>query len=109
MADSVASEPPETKNTRFRSPGVRAAMALGQVDLGFGEEARVGEGDLAGLGLHGLGDLGHPVADADHMDPGAGVEPGAAVVAVEPAALAAGDAQPAVLADPVEEAVAGHR
>ena len=105
----MASEPPETKNTRFRSPGGQGGDALGQIDLGFGEEARVGEGDFAGLGLHGLGDLGDSVADADHVDPGAGVEPGAAVVAVEPAALAAGDAQPAVLADPVEEAVAGHR
>ena len=88
--------------------GGQGRDAVGQLDLRFGEEARVGEGDLARLRLHRLGDLGDAVADADHVDAGAGVEPGAAVVAVEPAALAAGDAQPAVLADSVEEAVAGH-
>ena len=89
IAASVASEPPDTKNTRSHTLRGHIGDLPGQVDLRLADELAVGEGDLPGLIGHGLGDFLHAVAYADHVHAGTGVQvgPAAGVVQVAPAAV----------------------
>ena len=75
----------------------------GQVDLGRRDELAVCEGYLAGLIGHGLGDLLHAVAYADHVHSGTGVEVGPAFRIIQVTSLAVRNPGPLVLAGPVKD------
>ena len=91
-ADSTASEPPEVKKTRFRSPGASEAIRVGELDrarMGVAPE-RV-EVELLDLARGGLAELGAAVAGVDAEQAGEAVEVALAVLVVDVAALAADD------------------
>ena len=79
----------------------------GEVDLGLGEEAGVGEAHFVGLSLHGGSDFGYPMPDRDHVDAGAGIEVCTAIFGVEVRALAVRDLRPVAGDDAVEDAIGG--
>ena len=68
MADSVVSEPPETKNTLFSSP-VSEPQYAGLVNLWLCDETAISETNIARLFSHGLDNFLNTVTNADDVNP----------------------------------------
>ena len=88
--------------------GGHGGKFVGEIDLRLGEEAGVGKADLVRLLLHDFSYLRDAVANGDHVDAGAGIEVGAAVLGVEVAVFAVGNLRPVVGNDAVKNAVGSH-
>ena len=98
QADSTASEPPEVKNTRLRSPGASVRDALGQLDRRRVRVAPVRvEAELLRLRRRGLAHLGAPVAGVHAEERREAVEVALVVLVVDVGALAAHDDRDLVL------------